>query len=79
MKKLNEIIEKIQKIKPKLQNEFAITEIGIFGSYVRGEETDHSDVDIVIDYDKNKRFSIIKFLKLENLLSDILGKKVFGF
>ena len=29
---------------------FGITEIGLFGSYVRGEQTENSDIDILVDY-----------------------------
>ena len=32
-------------------SEFGIIHVGLFGSYVRGEQSDQSDIDILIDFD----------------------------
>ena len=76
MKKIDEIIEKIKEIKPQLEKEYNITEIGIFGSYIREEQTESSDIDILIEYDRTKSMSMFKFLGLEEFLSSILNKKI---
>jgi len=48
----------------------------LFGSYSRGEETDESDIDILVDYDKSKPISLLKICGMMTDLEDILGKKV---
>jgi len=48
--------------------------MGIFGSYVRGEQNEDSDVDVLIDFKQAP--SLLKFIELENYLSDIVGVKV---
>ena len=46
----NEIIEKLSAIKPLLQAKYNLTELALFGSYARDEQTDESDIDIMVDY-----------------------------
>ena len=48
MKNLQEIEQKISENKDKIFKDFEVEEIGVFGSYVRGEATEDSDIDILI-------------------------------
>ncbi len=48
--------------------------ISIFGSYVKGEATPESDLDIIVKFKKIK--GLIKFVGIEFELSDSLGIKV---
>jgi uncharacterized protein len=48
--------------------------LGIFGSYVRSEQNEESDVDLLIDYEEAP--SLLQLIDLENYLSDHLGIKV---
>lgn len=48
----------------------------LFGSYSRGEETAESDIDILVDYDKSNRLSLLKICSMVTDLEDILGKRV---
>lgn len=67
-------IEQIKKrIKPILK-ESNVKKAGIFGSYARGEEKKNSDIDILIDLDKN--LSLLKLIELKIKLEKILKKKV---
>ena len=68
------IIEIIKKHRESLKEEYGVKEIGIFGSYVRGEQRDVSDVDILVELEKPIGF--VKFLKLEKRISDLLGVRV---
>jgi len=61
------------KVLPILQ-EAGVTRSSIFGSYVRGEQRDDSDIDILIDLPKNK--SLFDFVGLKLQLEDALQKKV---
>ena len=48
----------------------------LFGSYSRGEEKPDSDIDILVDYDKSSRISLLKVCRMMTDLEDILGKRV---
>jgi predicted nucleotidyltransferase len=48
----NDIILIIRNLKPILAK-YGVKEIGLFGSYVRDEATENSDIDILIDFDSN--------------------------
>ncbi|MGV8127650.1 MAG: nucleotidyltransferase family protein [Methanothrix sp.] len=74
MKRLAEIQEILRQKKPILRERFKVKEIGIFGSFVRGEEKDTSDLDILVELERP--VGLIKFVGLRNYLSDELGEKV---
>lgn len=74
MKTLEHIKKLIQLHKEELRKEYGVKEIGIFGSYVRSEQKDISDVDILIELEKPIGF--VRFMKLEKRISDLLGIKV---
>ncbi|MCM1491016.1 MAG: nucleotidyltransferase domain-containing protein [Muribaculum sp.] len=48
----------------------------LFGSYSRGEEKPDSDIDILVDYDKSARISLLKVCSMITDLEDILCKSV---
>ena len=72
------MFQKIEKIvkenKVVLTKQFKVKEIGIFGSIVRGEEKETSDVDILVEF--KEPIGFFKFLELEEYLSDLIGRKV---
>jgi len=76
MEPLDTIKAQLNRLKPSLQNEYHITELGVFGSYVRGEQTPDSDVDILVKFDPNFQFGLFTYCHIENYISDHLGKKV---
>ena len=76
MKSINEIKIILNNSKEDLKRKYGIKEIGIFGSYIRGDQKDDSDLDILIEFQENSKIGLIKFLNLENYLSDLLGIKV---
>jgi predicted nucleotidyltransferase len=50
--------------------------MAIFGSFVRGEQKKTSDIDIAIEFDKNKRKSLFDLVHVENELAKAFKKKV---
>ncbi len=58
----------------ELKSEYGVEKIGLFGSVVRGEQTSVSDVDILVEF--SQAVGMVKFLKLENNLQDLLNTKV---
>lgn len=51
---------------------FGITEIGLFGSYARGEQTEKSDIDILVDYGKNQ-MDFFKFINFCEMIENLFG------
>ncbi len=74
MKTLTEIKYHLSQQKLKLAAQYAVKELGIFGSYVRGEQQPNSDLDILIDFDEYP--SLLEFMALEQALSEQLGLPV---
>lgn len=60
--------------KAELRKKFKVKNIGVFGSYVRGEQKWSSDVDVLVEFEEP--VGLFEFMKLENYLSDLLGVKV---
>lgn len=74
MKELDRILRMLKTHKSELMEELCIKQIGVFGSYLRGEERHDSDIDILVDFEKP--VDLFRFLDLEERLSELSGKKV---
>jgi uncharacterized protein len=74
MKNVETIKRTLFEHKAELSEKFKVKNIGVFGSYVRGEQKGSSDVDVLIEFDDP--VGLFEFMKLENYLSDLLGVKV---
>ena len=48
--------------------------IGVFGSFIRGDNTENSDIDILIRF--RDTYSLLQLIRIENELSELLGLKV---
>jgi predicted nucleotidyltransferase len=53
-----------------------IVHLRLFGSVARGEASPYSDVDLMVDLDGSRKFSLLDMSSLENRLSDILQVNV---
>ena len=76
MKTFEQIKSTLAKHKEELRLKYKIKEIGIFGSYVRGEQKKQSDIDILVEFEETADLSLLDFIGIENYLSDVLGIKV---
>lgn len=72
----DEILNKLREIKPELYNKFYIKNLGLFGSYARGENSESSDIDILIEYDENTPFSLFTLIGAEDFLTKLFNIKV---
>ncbi len=72
---LNDIKKILRQHKPELSKRWKVKYLGIFGSYVRGEAKKNSDLDLLVEIEDPK-MSLLRFIALENYLSDLLGIKV---
>lgn len=73
---IDQIKKTLTDYKEELKQNYQVKEIGIFGSYVRGEQKKKSDIDILVEFDESSKLSLLDFIGLENYLTDILGVKV---
>ena len=74
MGKLEYFQEILKREKAELKEKYKLKEIGIFGSYVRKEESKSSDLDILVDYEEVP--TLFELVELRDYLSDILKIKV---
>ena len=68
------ILKTLRAIKPELAIRYKVKEVGLWGSFVRGDQAESSDVDILVEFDSPIGF--FKFLELEEFLGERLGRKV---
>ncbi|MGC8720498.1 MAG: nucleotidyltransferase family protein [Thermodesulforhabdaceae bacterium] len=73
MKTIEEIIRTLNTQEELLKERYGITTIGIFGSFARDEQTEVSDIDILVEFEKPIG---LKFFELADYLEEILGVKV---
>lgn len=65
---------KLRAAMPRLREQYHVADLTLFGSRVRGDARDDSDLDILVTFDKTP--SLLRFVNLENRLSDLLEVKV---
>jgi hypothetical protein len=60
--------------KDDLKEKFKVKTIGVFGSYVRGEQKEKSDVDVLVEFEEP--VGLFEFMDLEAYLTGLLRVKV---
>lgn len=71
---VHRIVQQLRGHLPACASRYGVRSLGVFGSYVRGEQQPGSDLDILVEFDRTP--SLIRFLTLEHELSDLVGTKV---
>src|SRR5262249_17439882 len=74
MKTIDQIMGELRRIQPDLRRRYPIRAMGVFGSYVRGKQTESSDLDILVELGEG--IGLIGVAGLQQDLSDALGVKV---
>lgn len=74
MSELDKIKKTLKENKRVLARNFKIKQLGVFGSYVRGDQKKNSDVDILVEFSKMP--GLFGFMRTERSLSEILKKRV---
>jgi len=72
--RLQKFMNILREQRPMLAEQYNVATLEVFGSYVRHEQSKESDLDILVTFSKPP--SLLKFVRLENYLSDTLGVKV---
>ncbi len=75
-KKVNKTIiyEELQKHKSILE-QFGVMRIGLYGSYVRDEAMEESDIDFLVEFEKEKK-TLKNLVNLGDYLESVFGKKI---
>jgi predicted nucleotidyltransferase len=69
-----EIVDIIRSNKPEIETRFGVKRLGLFGSYVRGQQRKRSDVDILVSF--NREIDLFDFVGLREYLEVHLHAKV---
>lgn len=75
-KSFDEIKRLLKKYEKEMEEKYGVRKIGVFGSYVRGDQKEGSDIDILVEFYPEAEMDLIKFVELEEFLSNLLGIKV---
>ena len=59
---------------PELRESYGVKYLGIFGSYLRGEQRENSDLDVLVEYSRTP--DLFEFVALKVELSDLVGANV---
>jgi len=70
----NEILRVLRENKEKLK-EFGVKRIGIFGSFIRGEVTEKSDIDVVVEFERGKA-TFKNVCGLVDFLEKLFGREI---
>jgi len=68
------IMEKIKEDMPYLRERYRVKNVGVFGSYIRGDNNKESDVDILVEFHEPP--TLLEFVALERHVAELTGMKV---
>ncbi len=68
------IMEKIKEDMPYLQERYKVKNVGVFGSYIRGDNNKESDVDILVEFHEPP--TLLEFVALERHIGELTGMEV---
>jgi len=74
MKNFATIEKTLKTIEPLLKKRFKVKRIGIFGSFIKGEQRKKSDIDILVEFQES--VGLFEFMDLAEFLENSLGLKV---
>ena len=73
-KSIQEMKNIIRENKKLLEDRYKVKEIGVFGSFVRGEQKEGSDIDIIVEFENEKELGGFEYIGLMNDLEEYLMK-----
>ena len=69
-----DLFSKMRNLKPDLKKRFRLKEILLFGSIVRGEQREDSDIDVLVEFEEGA--DLFDLVGLANFLEEQLQRKV---
>ena len=76
MIKRDEILSFLKERKDQLFSDYQLIKIGLFGSFARNEETETSDIDLIIEFQPNTENLTEKKSKIKDLISKRFNRDV---
>jgi len=70
MKDRQEILRALREARPRLERQFGVRRIAIFGSYARGDQREDSDIDVLVEVDPSIG---LRFVDLADEIEALLG------
>jgi uncharacterized protein len=71
---LEEIRRELRALLPELRRRYPIAFLGVFGSWVRGEQQEGSDLDLLVDFDGP--IDLFAYVRLQEEIAARLGMRV---
>jgi predicted nucleotidyltransferase len=69
----NDILSKLRELKPILYKDYSVREIGLFGSFSDNSFNEHSDIDILVEFERPIGW---RYFSLEIYLEKTFGRKI---
>jgi len=69
-----DLFSKMRNLKPDLKKRFRVKEIQLFGSIIRGEQREDSDIDVLVEFEEGA--DLFDLVGLGNFLEEQLQRKV---
>jgi predicted nucleotidyltransferase len=69
----DDILTRLRELKPALYRDYAVKEIGLFGSFSDNTFNEESDIDIIVELERPIGW---KFFSLEMYLAEIFNRKI---
>ncbi len=69
----DDILDKLRELKPILYEEYAVQEIGVFGSFANNEASEESDIDLLVELSRPIGWD---YFTLQLYLEGVFGRKV---
>jgi len=76
VKNIEEASAVLREHKAEVAHKYRVREMGIFGSFVRGEQKRRSDIDILVEFDARYVPGLLKLIEMEMYLEKLLRKRV---
>jgi len=72
---VDDVRDVLTEHREELRQRYKVAQIGIFGSYVRGDQKKKSDIDILVEFEQGYK-TFDNYMELKFFLESILGRKV---
>lgn len=71
----DELLSRLRRGEAQLRG-LGLTALRMYGSRARGDNRADSDVDLLIEYDKSRKFSLVDLVRAEHFLEKLVGLPV---
>jgi uncharacterized protein len=73
---IDEMRQFLRERMPEFQMRYGVKSLGIFGSYVHGQQKKRSDIDLLVEFNDQAPVTLVSFVALERELGKLLGQRV---